>query len=302
MIFDFLKQVHNLHHHYKAYGGWTFAFKDYWELEFTKKLDDPNTEVMAQIIDPTNYPKTRADGSLILAMPKLVINSCMDEFLLPDDTTFWWNEMQGTYNNHWLIIPNAEHSEATGVLELLPATATFIRGVVADIDATARPVFNWTTDEKTGTITVRQISKHIPIQVSMWHATTATNHRRDFRVINGQNETECKAEHGIFVKSKNICANLDSFWKKHTLVANADGTWTASQELDKDGKWTAFFVHMEYEGPKGEGHETVTEGRRRLDWPISQDGRYQATTTVSIIPQTFPYPDCHGEGCLGVLV
>merc|ERR1711865_335364 len=80
---------------------------------------------------------------------------------------------------------------------------------------------------------------------------------RDFRGINGQNETECKAEHGIFVKSKNICANLDSFWKKHTLVANADGTWTASQELDKDGKWTAFFVHMEYEGPKGEGHETL---------------------------------------------
>ena len=106
----------------------------------------------------------------------------------------------------------------------------------------------------------------------------------------------------MFVKSKGICANLKSFWKKTTLKQNADGTWTASQELDASGKWTAFFVHMEYEGPKNVGDAVAMDGRRRLDWPISEDGRYQATTTVSIIPQTFPYADCHGDGCLGVLV
>jgi PhoPQ-activated pathogenicity-related protein len=302
IVMDIWKMVPNLHHHFKAYGGWTFAFKDYWELNFTQKLDDPNTQLMANIIDPTNYPKTRSDGSPILQMPKLVINSCMDEFLLPDDTTFWWNDMQGKWNNHWLIVPNAEHSEATGVLELLPAAATFIRGVIRGVDATARPVFNWTTDEKTGEITVHQISKHVPIQVSMWSAKTATNHRRDFRVVNANNATECKAEGGLFVKSQGLCANLKSFWKRKTLTMNTDGTWTASMEPDADGKWTAFFVHMEYEGPKAVGVNEVQEGRRRLDWPISQDGHYQATTTVSIIPKTFPFADCHDDGCLGTLV
>ena len=103
IVMDIWNMVPNLHHQFKAYGGWTFAFKDYWALDFTKKLDDPNTQLMANIIDPTNYPKTRSDGSPILQMPKLVINSCMDEFLMPDDTTFWWNEMQGKWNNHWLV-------------------------------------------------------------------------------------------------------------------------------------------------------------------------------------------------------
>ena len=63
-------QVQNLHHHYRAYGAWTFAFIDYWELNFTASLDDPNTQLMADIIDPYNYPEK-------LQMPKLVINSCM---------------------------------------------------------------------------------------------------------------------------------------------------------------------------------------------------------------------------------
>ena len=63
-------QVRNLHHHYRAYGAWTFAFIDYWQLNFTECLDDPNTQLMANIIDPYNYPEK-------LQMPKLVINSCM---------------------------------------------------------------------------------------------------------------------------------------------------------------------------------------------------------------------------------
>lgn len=48
----FVSSVQNLHHHYRAYGGWTFAFKDYYELNFTKELDNPNTQKMADIIDP----------------------------------------------------------------------------------------------------------------------------------------------------------------------------------------------------------------------------------------------------------
>jgi PhoPQ-activated pathogenicity-related protein len=293
IVLDIWNMIPNLHHHYKAYGGWTWAFKDYWALNFTKNLDNHATQLMANIIDPTNYPKSR------LTMPKLQINSCMDEFLLPDDSTFWWDEMQG--KNNFLIIPNAEHSEATGVLELLPAASTFIRGVVHGVDDAARPIINWTI-AKTGDITVTQMSDHIPIQVSMWSAETATNKRRDFRILSADNVTECKASGGVFVKSKNLCANLKSFWKKRNLEKNKDGTWTASMPLPAGGKWGAFFVHMEYEGPSTAVEHSAPVERRRLDWPVSQDGRYQMTTTVSIIPQTYPFEDCHGEACLGELV
>ncbi len=40
-------------------------------------------------------------------------------------------------------------------------------------------------------------------------------------------------------------------------------------------------------------------------WPVDLD-HYEFTTGVSIVPDTFPFPDCHGHAgpynCTGVLV
>ena len=44
--------LQNLHHMYRAYGGWTFAFKDYTELNITSYLDDPRIQQLSAIIDP----------------------------------------------------------------------------------------------------------------------------------------------------------------------------------------------------------------------------------------------------------
>ena len=44
--------VQNLHHMYRAYGGWTFAFKDYLDMNITGYIDDPRVQQMANIIDP----------------------------------------------------------------------------------------------------------------------------------------------------------------------------------------------------------------------------------------------------------
>lgn len=42
-----------------------------------------------------------------------------------------------------------------------------------------------------------------------------------------------------------------------------------------------------------------------LGWPVDLD-HYEFTTGVSIVPDTFPFPDCKGEtgpfNCTGVLV
>ena len=42
----------NIHHHYRAYGGWTWAFHDYYDLNFTATLDDPCTHNLFEFIDP----------------------------------------------------------------------------------------------------------------------------------------------------------------------------------------------------------------------------------------------------------
>ncbi len=41
-----------MHHHYRSLGGWTFAFKDYYELNITAYLDDPRMQELANIVDP----------------------------------------------------------------------------------------------------------------------------------------------------------------------------------------------------------------------------------------------------------
>ncbi len=84
-------------------------------------MDEPRTQLMFDIIDPFSHRER-------LTMPKLVINSGMDEFFLPDDTHYWWQGMPDP--KHFLIVPNAEHSEATGILELLPAISTYMHGAL----------------------------------------------------------------------------------------------------------------------------------------------------------------------------
>ena len=48
----YLFSQQNVHHYYRSLGGWTFAFDDYYKLNFTQQLDNPATQMMADIIDP----------------------------------------------------------------------------------------------------------------------------------------------------------------------------------------------------------------------------------------------------------
>ena len=49
---SYLSPSQNTHHHYRSLGGWTFAFKDYWELNITADLDNPLVQQLADIVDP----------------------------------------------------------------------------------------------------------------------------------------------------------------------------------------------------------------------------------------------------------
>ena len=39
---DALNFQKNVHHFWTALGGWTFALNDYYEMNFTRRVDDPN--------------------------------------------------------------------------------------------------------------------------------------------------------------------------------------------------------------------------------------------------------------------
>ena len=66
-----------MHHQYKSLGGWTFAYKPYFELNVTQYLDTPEFFQMERIIDPASYLDRFTNPKF------LVINCAGDEFFLP---------------------------------------------------------------------------------------------------------------------------------------------------------------------------------------------------------------------------
>jgi len=271
IVMDMLNFEANVMHMYEAYGGWTFAFTDYYALNITNAFGTPNLTALAKIIDPLAYVN-------YLTMPKLVIDSTGDEFFMPDDDWYWWGKLEGETNR--LMIHNAEHSMATGIPELLMGAQAFYLSI---LEGGSRPKFNWTIDAHTGAITV--VADTQPSLVTMHGATTFDDVRRDFRLVKGNTQSDpCK-----FIPVHifgNACIN-PVFWFGESLAptSTANGQWTyvASQPLPASG-WRGFFVELLFPGPG-----------------IFQ---YRLTTQVSIIPNTLPFPACNTlpAGCHGTLV
>lgn len=44
--------LQNLHHFWRALGGWTFAFKDYYEMNITSEIDSKAVDELHQVVDP----------------------------------------------------------------------------------------------------------------------------------------------------------------------------------------------------------------------------------------------------------
>ncbi|XP_006811763.1 autocrine proliferation repressor protein A-like [Saccoglossus kowalevskii] len=135
IVMDELNMVKNLHHHFRAYGGWTFAFSDYYEEDVTKNLDHPNTQGIADIVDPLTY-KDR------LTMPKMIISTGGDEFFLPDDSHYYYDQMEGI--TYLRITPNAEHSLILHYAQTVLNLRSFFLSVVEN---RKMPKMTWTRNE-----------------------------------------------------------------------------------------------------------------------------------------------------------
>jgi PhoPQ-activated pathogenicity-related protein len=57
IVLDFLNFLPNMRHMYRAYGGWTFAFKDYYDENFTLSLgtDPEGMQALMDIVDPIEF-------------------------------------------------------------------------------------------------------------------------------------------------------------------------------------------------------------------------------------------------------
>jgi PhoPQ-activated pathogenicity-related protein len=163
-VIDLLNVEPSFVHHFRAYGAYSDAVKDYVEQGIMDWIGTPQFHALMKIEEPYEYRER-------LTMPKLLLNASGDQFFLPDSSQFYFDKLRG--ENHLRYVPNTNHGlEKSDALETVEAFyASVVKG-------TRRPEFSWTF-EKDGSIKV--IAKERPESVALWQATNpeARNFRLD---------------------------------------------------------------------------------------------------------------------------
>jgi PhoPQ-activated pathogenicity-related protein len=264
-----------VHHMWRAYGGFTFAFDDYTAVNFTTRIDEDKTMELFKIVDPIHYVERLA------RLPKAVLVSSDDEFMMFEWTNNWKNIFKG--ETHLYIADNAEHSYATGIVGLLRTLSTFSNSVFL---SGKRPTFDYDMDFEKGTITVRVPEDQALTQVVYRHANTLSTKKRDFRwataaVKKDDGNYSCPLPLIGPIKGS-ICAQ-PIVWIGETLEAESPGVYTVQMKKPLLG-WKGGYIELYFKSDTG----------------LKQ--RYQFTTPGMIWPQTLPFEDCHAEECIGNLV
>lgn len=163
LVIDMLNVEKSFAHHYRAYGFWAPAVKDYQDMHLMDEMGSARYRELMKIVEPFSYRDR-------LTMPKYIVNASGDQFFLPDSSQFYWSELRG--EKYLRYVPNANHSLAgTDVQESVLA---FYDSVVS---GAPRPLLSWKF-ERDGSI--RVVTKTKPTEVKLWQATNPK--ARDFRV------------------------------------------------------------------------------------------------------------------------
>jgi len=269
--------IEGVHHMWRAYGGFTFAFSDYTDVNFTTKIDSEEVGTMMKIIDPIHYVDR------LERLPKSVFLAAGDEFMMMEWTQNWLDKFKG--ETHVYLADNAEHSYATGIVGLLKTFPNFANSVFL---GGSRPTFDFNLDLKQGLITVKVDQPHVKVVLRYAHTLSAK--RRDFRLA----EQAMQKDDGNWtcnLPAVGPAINFDGnyaciqpvVWIGETLNATLPGVYAAKIPRPVLG-WTGAYVEVYF--PSDTGLKTL----------------YQYTTPGMVWPQTLPFEDCHAETCIGNLL
>lgn len=165
-VIDALNSEAITRHHFEAYGFFSPALQDYVNHKlFPDKIGTPEYQHILAIEDPYNYLKRDR-----LKIPKYMVNASGDQFFLPDNSQFYFAEIQG--EKYLRYVPNAKHNLAGS--DARESLLAYYEAVLAN---KPRPQFSWKKD-KDGSLIVTVKDK--PREVNVWQATNSK--ARDFRV------------------------------------------------------------------------------------------------------------------------
>jgi PhoPQ-activated pathogenicity-related protein len=165
-VIDALNSEAITRHHYEAYGFFSPALEDYVNHKlFPDKIGTPEYQHILAIEDPYNYRNRDR-----LKIPKYLVNASGDQFFLPDNSQFYFGELQG--EKYLRYVPNVKHNLAGS-----DARESLLAYYQSIISGRPRPQFSW-KKEKDGSLVVTVKDK--PREVNLWQATNPN--ARDFRV------------------------------------------------------------------------------------------------------------------------
>ncbi|MEZ5365559.1 MAG: PhoPQ-activated pathogenicity-related family protein [Bryobacterales bacterium] len=163
IVIDMLNLVPSFVHHYRVYGFWAPAVKDYFREGIMDAFQSPEFVDLLKIVEPYSYRER-------LTMPKFIVSSAGDQFFLPDSSQFYFDDLPG--EKYLRYVPNSDHSlRDTDALESL---ATFYQALIED---RPRPRFAWKADADGA---LRVTAETEPQAVKLWLAHNPEH--RDFRL------------------------------------------------------------------------------------------------------------------------
>ncbi|XP_054830449.1 autocrine proliferation repressor protein A-like [Eublepharis macularius] len=86
---DFMNFTENFHHQYRAYCGWSYMLRPFYELNITCKLDTTRFSDLALQVDPVAYNERYKNIS------KYIIVASGDEFFHPDNSYYYFPQLEG---------------------------------------------------------------------------------------------------------------------------------------------------------------------------------------------------------------
>ncbi|MBX3180243.1 MAG: PhoPQ-activated pathogenicity-related family protein [Candidatus Hydrogenedentes bacterium] len=208
LVIDMLNVKASFRHHWEAYGSWAPAVGDYEAMGLMEWIGAPEYDRLLELVEPYSY----ADR---YTMPKLIVNSCGDQFFLPDSSQFYWDDLPG--EKYLRYVPNTGHEleDSDAIFTLL----AFYHSIIAGIPL---PQYAWDYgDGHTLTVTTSEE----PVEVRFWTATNPAT--RDFRID-----------------------VVGKIWESEEVEPGPGGVYTARLRTPPHG-WTAQMMELTFEGPAG---------------------------------------------------
>ncbi|XP_071129138.1 autocrine proliferation repressor protein A-like [Mytilus edulis] len=196
---------------------------------------------------------------------KMIITSSGDEFFLTDDSHYYYNQLAGP--KYLRIVPDTEHTLIGHLADTMLSIRAFYLSILTNKDL---PKMFWKREITSigGRITLFTNMK--PKTVKVKFAVTTDTKRRDFRLFVGEPDNPThKYPHPVL-------------WFSDKIKDFGNNTFVAEYDNPLDGRWLGFFIQVTFDGVDGSVEEYTTEAQ--------------------IIPDVFPFPDCHGKECHGSLV